>query len=75
MCVLQVGGCGCAKTKSAALAGFHRPAEAVGGGEDVLVARSEPQAELRDYEKLTATSEAFVYVAMMRLMARRLAHS
>lgn len=27
----------------------------------------------KDYEKLTATSEAFVYVAMIRLMARRLA--
>ena len=27
----------------------------------------------KDYEKLTATSEAFVYVAMTRLMARRLA--
>jgi putative transposase len=26
----------------------------------------------KDYEKLTATSEAFVYVAMIRLMARRL---
>jgi len=29
----------------------------------------------KDYEKLTATSEAFVYVAMSRLMARRLARS
>jgi putative transposase len=29
----------------------------------------------KDNEKLTATSEAFVYVAMTRLMARRLAHS
>jgi putative transposase len=27
----------------------------------------------KDYEKLTVTSEAFVYVAMTRLMARRLA--
>src|SRR3712207_8849014 len=27
------------------MAGFHRPAEAVGSGEDVLVARSEPQTE------------------------------
>ena len=35
--------------------------------------RPEPQAELRDYEKLIATSEAFVYAAMTRLMARRLA--
>jgi putative transposase len=29
----------------------------------------------KDYEKLTATSEAFLYVAMTRLMARRLARS
>ena len=29
----------------------------------------------KDYERLTETSEAFVYVAMSRLVARRLAHS
>jgi putative transposase len=29
----------------------------------------------KDYEKLTATGEAFIYVAMSRLMARRLARS
>ena len=29
----------------------------------------------RDYERLAATSEAFVYVAMSRLMVRRLARS
>ena len=29
----------------------------------------------KDYEKLTTTSEAFVYVAMSRLMAKRLARS
>jgi putative transposase len=29
----------------------------------------------KDYERLAATSEAFVYVAMSRLMARRLARS
>jgi putative transposase len=27
----------------------------------------------KDYEKLTASSEAFVYLAMSRLMVRRLA--
>jgi putative transposase len=27
----------------------------------------------KDYERLTETSEAFIYVAMSRLMARRLA--
>jgi transposase len=29
----------------------------------------------KDYERLTETSEAFIYVAMSRLMARRLACS
>ena len=31
--------------------------------------------ELRDYEKLCATSEALVYAAMSRLMLRRLART
>ncbi len=29
----------------------------------------------KDYERLCATSEAFVYAAMVRLMVRRLAHA
>jgi putative transposase len=29
----------------------------------------------KDYERLTEKSEAFIYVAMSRLMARRLARS
>ena len=29
----------------------------------------------KDYERLTETSEAFIYVAMSRLMAKRLARS
>lgn len=29
----------------------------------------------KDYERLAATSEAFIYVAMSRLMVRRLARS
>ena len=29
----------------------------------------------KDYERLPESSEAFIYVAMSRLMARRLAHS
>ena len=28
-----------------------------------------------DYERLTATSEAFIYVAMSRLMVKRLARA
>jgi transposase len=33
------------------------------------------QKDEQDYERLTETSEAFIYVAMSRLMARRLARS
>ena len=29
----------------------------------------------KDYERLTATSEAFIYVAMVRVMVRRLARA
>jgi len=29
----------------------------------------------KDYERLSATSEAFIYIAMIRLMVRRLAHA
>jgi hypothetical protein len=35
--------------------------------------RPAKEDELRDYEKLCASGEAFVYAAMIRLMTRRLA--
>jgi transposase len=57
-----------------ATAGFRRLATSV-GGEDVFVALSEQEDEPMDYEKLTATSEAFIYVAMTRVMVRRLART
>jgi hypothetical protein len=38
------------------------------------VVGAEQEDELRDYERLAETSEAFIYVAMSRLMVRRLAH-
>ena len=47
----------------------------MGGGADVLLDRPQPTDELRDYERLTETSEAFIYVAMSRLMVKRLARS
>jgi hypothetical protein len=49
--------------------------EAVGGGTHFFLDGSEQEDELRDYERLTESSEAFIYVAMSRLMARRLARS
>ena len=51
------------------------PAEEVDRGAYVLLALSEQEAEPRDYERLPESSEAFIYVAMSRLMARRLARS
>jgi hypothetical protein len=38
-------------------------AEALGRGAHLLVARSEQEDERRDYERLCATAEAFIYVA------------
>jgi hypothetical protein len=50
-------------------------ASEAGGGEDLLVAGPEQEDELRDYERLCASAEAFVYAAMIRLMVRRLARA
>jgi hypothetical protein len=44
------------------------------GGEDILSWIDQKRRLSKDWaEKLSATSEALVYVAMTRLMARRLA--
>jgi putative transposase len=51
------------------------PAEEVDRGEDILLAFAEQEDEPMDYERLPESSEAFIYVAMSRLMARRLARS
>jgi hypothetical protein len=48
-------------------------AEKVGGRAHVLLALSEQEDEPMDYERLCASAQAFVYAAMIRLMARRLA--
>ena len=58
-----------------AAARFESITEEVGGREDLLVAGTKPQDEQKDYERLPESSEAFVYVAMTRLMARRLARA
>jgi hypothetical protein len=47
----------------------------LGGGADLLLVRAEQEDELRDYERLAETSETLVYVAMTRLMVRRLARA
>ena len=47
----------------------------MGGGADVFVDRDQNRRMSKDHERLTETSEAFIYVAMSRLMARRLGRS
>ena len=58
------------------MAGFHgTPTEEMGGGEDILSWIDQNRRLSKDYERLPKSSEAFVYVAMSRLMARRLVRS
>jgi hypothetical protein len=47
----------------------------VGGGTHVFLDGPEQEDEQGDYERLPETSEAFIYVGMSRLMARRFARS
>jgi hypothetical protein len=45
----------------------------VGARANLLLAFSEHRRMNKDYERLCASAQAFVYTAMVRLMARRLA--
>jgi transposase len=45
----------------------------VGGGEDLLSWLGQNRRMSKDYERLCASAEAFIYAAMIRLMVRRLA--
>jgi len=47
----------------------------LGSGKDVLSWIDHNRRMSKDYERLTETSEAFIYVAMTRLMVRRLART
>ena len=42
---------------------------------ELFVDGPEPRRLSKDYERVPETGEAFMYVAMMRLMVRRLARS
>ena len=42
---------------------------------DVFLDRVEQEDESKDYERLPQSGEAFIYLAMVRLMVRRLARS
>jgi hypothetical protein len=52
---------------------LHRLVLEVDGGADDRLDRPPQAHELRDYERLPESAEAFIYVAMSRLMLRRLA--
>jgi hypothetical protein len=51
------------------------PAEEMDRGAHLRLVGTEQEDEPMDYERLAESSEAFIYVAMSRLMARRLARS
>ena len=51
------------------------PAEEMDRGEDLFSWLGQNRRLSKDYERLPESSEAFIYAAMSRLMARRLAHS
>jgi transposase len=57
------------------VAGLHGPAEEMGSRANAFSWIDQNRRLSEDYEKLPATSEAFVYVAMSRLMVKRLARS
>jgi hypothetical protein len=50
-------------------------AEEMDSGAHFRLVGTEQEDELRDYERLPESGEAFIYVAKSRLMARRLARS
>jgi hypothetical protein len=55
--------------------GLPGAAEETGGGAYDAMDRPAKEAEPMDYEWLPESGKAFIYVAMSRLMARRLARS
>jgi putative transposase len=68
--------CDSGLAEAPATAGVRRPATSVGGRERTFSWISKNRRMSRDYERLAATSEAFIYIATMtRLMVRRLARA
>jgi hypothetical protein len=68
-------GCRGRSGEAVAAARLPGPTSQVGGCTHLLLDRPQPQDELRDYDRLTETSDAFIYVAMSCLMVKRLARS
>ena len=54
---------------------LSRSTSPMGGGKNLFLDRPQNRRMSKDYERLTETSEAFIYVAMSRLMVKRLARS
>jgi hypothetical protein len=50
-------------------------AEEMGGGANLLLVGAEQADELMDYERLCESAEAYIYLDMIRLMVRQLAHA
>jgi hypothetical protein len=68
----QALGKGARRSRATALSkGIHSLAEEVGSGAELFVDEPEPQD--KDHERVPETGEALLYVAMSRLMVRRLA--
>jgi putative transposase len=66
----------CARLAEApATAGLPGAAASVGSGADVFMGIDQNTRMSKDYERLPESGEAFIYVAMSRLMTRRLARS
>jgi hypothetical protein len=73
----RMGQRGCSDLSGGALFGVKKvrgSASPVGGRADLFLAGQNRRMS-KDYERLAVTSEAFGYVAMSRLMVRRLARS
>ena len=52
---------------------FRSITKALGRGENIWLAQLVSALESTDYERLPQTSETFIYIAMIRIMIRRLA--
>jgi hypothetical protein len=61
--------------EASATAGISGPSTPLGGGTLICLEICHNRRMSKGYEKLCATSEAFVYAAMSRLMLRRLART
>jgi len=70
----QTLGEGASRPEAATISeGLHSLAKTLGCGAKLFMDGPEPLSGSKDYERVPETGEAFLYVAMTRLMVRRLA--